>query len=65
MNADKSLKMRCKIIRLFDRNELEKLSGMSSPWLANADTLRHAVAVKWPEDQIKAQLEAMMKVAKL
>lgn len=58
-----AIKTRKKIVGLFDRPTLDKLSGMPSPWLANKDFIIQTVMTRWPEDAIKEEFEKLLRKA--
>lgn len=44
---------RMKLLRLLNRNELEELSGLERPWLANKPDLINNAFSRWDKDEIE------------
>lgn len=55
-----AIRIRKKIVSLFSRSQLEKISGMPSPWLANTETLKQTVLTRWPEIAIRDEIAVML-----
>lgn len=52
--------VRRKIVNLFDRVTLEKLSGMPSPWLADTATLKQTVIIRWPATMLAIEVQRLL-----
>lgn len=55
-----AIKIRRKIVALFSRAQLDKLSGMPKPWLADLATVKQSVMIRWPEVEIRKEFLALM-----
>lgn len=51
--ADTVKRSREKICNLFNRGDLEYLSGVEKPWLADTKHLRESVIERWPAEKIQ------------
>lgn len=58
-----AIKVRRKIVGVFSRSQLERLSGMASPWLADTATLKQTIMTRWPQAEIQNEFTALMNKA--
>lgn len=57
------LSARKRIVGLFARPALERLSQMERPWLADTATLKDTVVLKWPVSKIEDEFNIIMRDA--
>lgn len=51
--SSKQDRARMKLLNLLSRNELEEMSGLERPWLANKPALLSCAFEKWDKDEVE------------
>lgn len=57
-------KMRRKLLKLFDRKDLETMSRRPAPWHADRATLETEILAAWPHDEIEELIGRYLAVAR-